>query len=442
MATIEAIKRNGKIIFPLTTINAVVDNEGNNISIPTKISDLTNDKGYLTEHQSLDAYTKKSELSTINGQSLLNGGNITISGTSESAGLSGKLSLADLEAVKAAQNGLRDNEVRFYVIADSEGRLPSKEKCYDVDTDVIRQLSLTTGNSVVDSLISSVEVEPIGVSVGDLIAITKVPVAISDLAANFGISIPLSGTISIHQYKILHTNSARIPGTGSSSLGVEGLLNGYDKMVFENSSKPTKYSYGTPLNDCLKSGVLAYTSDTISGITANWSIFVDCAATPDGGGYYHLLQKAVCRDNPNTGRIFERFGYYHESEVIPPTFTAWKECGGVSAGEDSSSAGLIMHGYMTDFEGQVEFGFDEALVEGTGFVIRFLDEEMESMTAYTSVYGAKEDQLIVFGMDKIYIFYSVSTEDIEVEVIPTYSEVYATKDYVNSLIVSTLNTPI
>lgn len=34
-------------------------------SIPTKTSQLTNDSGYLTEHQSLDAYAKKTEIPTV-----------------------------------------------------------------------------------------------------------------------------------------------------------------------------------------------------------------------------------------------------------------------------------------------------------------------------------------------------------------------------------------
>ncbi len=33
--------------------------------VPTKVSELENDKGYLTEHQSLDGYTKTADLSTV-----------------------------------------------------------------------------------------------------------------------------------------------------------------------------------------------------------------------------------------------------------------------------------------------------------------------------------------------------------------------------------------
>ena len=39
-----------------------LDNFSTNVDIPTKVSELLNDKGYITEHQSLSAYVKKSEL--------------------------------------------------------------------------------------------------------------------------------------------------------------------------------------------------------------------------------------------------------------------------------------------------------------------------------------------------------------------------------------------
>lgn len=42
-----------------------VDQKVESIEIPTKVSAFENDKGYLTEHQSLDAYAKKTEIPTI-----------------------------------------------------------------------------------------------------------------------------------------------------------------------------------------------------------------------------------------------------------------------------------------------------------------------------------------------------------------------------------------
>lgn len=62
-------------------------------SIPTKVSDLENDAGYLTQHQSLDGYAKTSVANTWTAEQSLNNVNITyerytassVSGTSTSA---------------------------------------------------------------------------------------------------------------------------------------------------------------------------------------------------------------------------------------------------------------------------------------------------------------------------------------------------------------------
>lgn len=52
--------------------------------VPTKVSELENDNGYLTEHQSLDGLQEElvsgTNIKTINGQSILGEGNITIQG--------------------------------------------------------------------------------------------------------------------------------------------------------------------------------------------------------------------------------------------------------------------------------------------------------------------------------------------------------------------------
>lgn len=245
--------------------------------------------------------------------------------------LSGKLNLADLNAVKAAQNGLQENEVRFFVITDSQGKIPSTQKCYDVPSDVVRQMSLKTGNSIVDLALSNVEVEPIGVSVGDLIALTKVSVKLSDLAEAVGVSISLSGSMLIYQYKILHTSGAREENYEEGcTKGVYGLLSPWDKQLIDGSAKPTRYGYGHNPDDMLQSGVLAYTSATIDGILANWTIFVDCSASPDGSGFYHLTQTAVGRDAGNLGEVYMRLGYYQKGGA--PTFTPWRHATGSGSG--------------------------------------------------------------------------------------------------------------
>lgn len=50
----------------------------NRPAIPTKVSDLQNDAGYLTQHQSLDGYAKTSDANTWTAEQSLNNANITL----------------------------------------------------------------------------------------------------------------------------------------------------------------------------------------------------------------------------------------------------------------------------------------------------------------------------------------------------------------------------
>lgn len=83
-----------------TAISTATSGKADKSEIPTKTSQLTNDSGFLTSHQSLSDYYTKTEsnqllankqdslvsgtnIKTVNGQSLLGDGNITIEGGSQ-----------------------------------------------------------------------------------------------------------------------------------------------------------------------------------------------------------------------------------------------------------------------------------------------------------------------------------------------------------------------
>lgn len=51
MADIKQLKEGDKVIYPLTSTKAIVDEEGKRVSIPTKTSELNNDSGYITEER-------------------------------------------------------------------------------------------------------------------------------------------------------------------------------------------------------------------------------------------------------------------------------------------------------------------------------------------------------------------------------------------------------
>ena len=101
-----ALKEAGKISDVLVNDESVVKDKVAEIIMPTKVSDLDNDAGYLTEHQSLSDYAKKTDIpdttnfatkdeiptvpsfKTINGEEITGTGNIEIksSGSDYTAG--------------------------------------------------------------------------------------------------------------------------------------------------------------------------------------------------------------------------------------------------------------------------------------------------------------------------------------------------------------------
>ena len=62
MADIKQLKEGDKVIYPLTSTKAIVDEEVKRVSIPTKTSELTNDSGFVTSE----------ELATAISQSITN----------------------------------------------------------------------------------------------------------------------------------------------------------------------------------------------------------------------------------------------------------------------------------------------------------------------------------------------------------------------------------
>lgn len=62
MAEIKQLKKGDKVIYPITSTKAIVDENGNRVSIPTNTSELTNDSGFVTSE----------ELATAISQSIIN----------------------------------------------------------------------------------------------------------------------------------------------------------------------------------------------------------------------------------------------------------------------------------------------------------------------------------------------------------------------------------
>ena len=176
--------------------------------------------------------------------------------------------------------------------------------------------------------------EPRCANVGDIILITKQTYAY---------------LLTVCALRIIPLNDAKIPIEGFS--GTDGIMTVWDKQrinkvdgieagaqdtrnwlssvndTVERNLHRTRYGYGTKLEECIHTGVCAYTPDTIFDIAENWTVFVDCSSDVDSGGYYHFWQTAVCRTGVNTGKIFRRLGWYCKNEggdIVDLNFLEWQ----------------------------------------------------------------------------------------------------------------------
>lgn len=156
-----------------------------------------------------------------------------------------------------------------------------------------------------------------------------------------------------------------------------------------------------------------------------FTLIVNTSTTPNADGWDVIEQTAYGREI-DEGLIYKRIIFYNKNyEEIQ--YKNWVKISG-----SGNSSTMSIHGFLYDDEENV--GFDAVeLVGGAGAVIRMLSDDGEELTAYPSLYNPREDSLIVFGMDKTYTFYNVSTDETEADVIPTYSARYATKPSRNLL---------
>ena len=213
------------------------------------------------------------------------------------------------------------NKIRYFLIGDTNGKLPSNQKCYDIPADVVKTLNITTTNSLLNtalnSLVSVDKFNPIGVNVGDLIAVTLLEVFVSDLANALGISIPgFSGTINIYQYKLLSTNDAKAPNSESSQ-GVMGLMSPNDKTQLNNVSNKlntvlpfiTHSGNNFNMNNCLESGIYPHCTTGRPPGSANgtyYTCITQKSTNADNNGYYTYKQTCYGRSGGDLGKIYER----------------------------------------------------------------------------------------------------------------------------------------
>lgn len=250
-------------------------------------------------------------------------------------GITGTLNVTDQNSIAAAQDLItKPYGVAFYLITDSNGRLPSKnQEAVHISASIEKLLSFRSPNTAVNNILNQVSIDnfkPRGFNVGDIIALSRVPVSIDALVEYLGLSSAIAtalkllglSEIEIYQYKIWTTNDAKWSNFQNKDgsvvpTGVKGLMSVWDKEQvdkvprLEANDLSTKYGYGTNFDDCLTTGVCAYSPANIGGVTENFTLIVQASSTVDSGGFYSIIQTAYGRTGSVYNRIFKRMIFYN-----------------------------------------------------------------------------------------------------------------------------------
>lgn len=271
-------------------------------------------------------------------------------------GITGTLNVTDLNSIAAAQDLItKPYGVAFYLITDSVGRLPSKnQEAVQISAGVEKLLSFRSPNPTVNNILDQVSMDkfkPRGFNVGDIIALSRVPVGIDALVEYLGLSSAIAtalkllglNVIEIYQYKIWATNDAKWSNFQNKdgsvvTPGVKGLMSVWDKEQVDKvpnleniataNDLSTKYAWGTNFNACLNTGVLAYGASDMEtsplGIVENYTLVVQRSSTADSGGYYSIIQTAYGRTGVVYNRIFQRM-IFHNPTTGAKEYHDWVE---------------------------------------------------------------------------------------------------------------------
>ena len=216
-------------------------------------------------------------LKTINNQSLLGNGNIEISGSSSNIPISGVLNLTSgttAITLGTIYAGLSNNTLKFYIVGDSTGTIPSDE-------------GFVTVNNAVKLLIGAG-----GASVGDILIVGKLE------------NKPV--------YKLLPLNDAK--AASGNFPGADGLETVWDKTqinkipgIEANANANNALTRdGSNMNDCLQTGFYPWcTLGRPSGATGAFSLAVRRSSSADSAGFYTVEQTCFGRE-AELGQVYTR----------------------------------------------------------------------------------------------------------------------------------------
>lgn len=240
--------------------------------------------------------------------------------------IKGTLNITNENDINTAQSELiKSGEVVFYLVTDSYGKLPSKnQNAVNLTSNIIKKLNYSSPNSTINSTLNTIlnntTFDDIGVNVGDIIALARVSVSVTDLLEALGISSTLlSGTIEMYQYKVWNTYDAKPSGykNPDGSIipnGVSGLATPNDKDLLSKFPEklniidrlPTIAGNDFNMDDCLETGIYPWcASGRPNGATGHFTLVVQKASSPDYNNNYTVHQTAYGRE-ADEGKIYNR----------------------------------------------------------------------------------------------------------------------------------------
>lgn len=347
--------------------------------------------------------------------------------------LSGKINLTSINEIKAAQSALsQTNEVAFYLVTDSNGKIPSSQGCYDIPSANVKQLSLTSPNSITNGVLSlatsSVNINAVGVNVGDFVAITRVQVKTSDLAAALDVSLNLPGSIEIYQYKILSMNDAKPTGHWEASGGVMGLMSPWDKgQVNKISSIESTANNALPKNDLLPSRWEANMNNALqtgvypwcdlgrpAGSTGHYTCIVNRTSTDDGA--FNTIEQTAYGREAELGQVYKRI-IFEKTDGTDTQFGEWVKVSNDNNAEYNFHCSIVKSEDYVQIENpSLGFGMSLMCVDATD-------------SPYAVPSFSTGSAILVMDIDYTYSVDVESSTIVEKE--PTKSQVYATKEELN-----------
>lgn len=320
--------------------------------------------------------------------------------------LSGKINLTSIDEVKAAQSALNQtNDVAFYLVTDSSGKIPSSQGCYNIPSDIVKQLSLTSPNSITNGVLalatSSVSINAVGVNVGDLVALTRVRVKVSDLTAALGISLSLSGEIEIYQYKILSMNDAKPSGHWEASAGVMGLMSPWDKVqVNKISGIESTANNALPKNDLLPSRWEANMNNALqtgvypwcdlgrpAGSTGHYTCIVNRTSTDDGA--FNTIEQTAYGREAELGQVYKRI-IFEKTDGTDAQFGEWVKVSnvGLDIADGSITTAKIKDGNVT--LAKLSADVVDKLTYTVDYSLNYIDSSV-----YASILASKKVWMVV-----------------------------------------------